>query len=349
MKNLTNARADDGTSELQCVHEHFRTHASARGHQILAWRDRLSHFLDVPVSHAQIDNGFLGTIDSYRVHDLIFMDCRTDPVSQARTVANISVDNVRQYVFHAVVEGCIETRAGLYPQHTAMQTRPGILALDMNQPMLMQRPACRVMALFVPRTLVESILPDAESIHGRVIEYTSPLARMIPAWLTELALNLPTMTGDEAYDAIRTCALLIATAFGKQTRLHGNARNAARAAVFGMARQYIQANLCRSDLSPESVLKACQVSRPTLYRMFEHEGGLATYIRNRRLREAANELRAYPDKNVIEIAFDWGFNSASDFNHAFRRAYDMSPLDFRVLAVSGTESPTSTRMPREPH
>jgi AraC-like DNA-binding protein len=117
----------------------------------------------------------------------------------------------------------------------------------------------------------------------------------------------------------------------------GNARNVARAAAFGMARRYIEANLHRSDLSPESVLKVCQLSRPTLYRMFEHEGGLATYIRNRRLREAADELRAYPDKNVIEIAFDLGFNSASDFNHAFRRAYDMSPLDFRVLTARRTD------------
>jgi AraC-like DNA-binding protein len=156
---------------------------------------------------------------------------------------------------------------------------------------------------------------------------------MIPVLLTELSQKLPTMPGNEAYEAIRTCALLIASAFGKQTRLSGNARNAARAAAFGVARQYIEANLRQLDLSPESVLKVCQISRPTLYRMFEHEGGLATYIRNRRLREAADELRADPYKAVIEIAYDLGFNSASDFNHAFRRAYDMTPLDFRAMTA----------------
>ncbi|TKC87739.1 helix-turn-helix domain-containing protein [Trinickia terrae] len=40
-------------------------------------------------------------------------------------------------------------------------------------------------------------------------------------------------------------------------------------------------------------------------------------------------------KAVVEIAYDLGFNSASDFNHAFRRAYGMSPLDFRALTVGG--------------
>jgi len=268
-----NARIPD----LECVRENFTTHGETRGHQILAWRDRLSAFLDVPVSHEQINNGYLGTIDLHRVHDMAFMDCRTDPVSQARTVAQISVDNVRQYVFHVVLEGSIETKTGLYPQHTVMQTRPGILALDMNQPMRMQRSACRLFALFVPRALVESVLPDAESIHGRVIDFNSPLTRLIPAHLVDLNRRLLSMTGAEAYNALSTCALLIATAFGKATRLHGNARNAARAAMFGIARQYIEANLHEPDLSPEKVLRMCQLSRATLYRMFEHEGGLATY------------------------------------------------------------------------
>ncbi|MGF6299034.1 MULTISPECIES: hypothetical protein [Paraburkholderia] len=32
------------------------------------------------------------------------------------------------------------------------------------------------------------------------------------------------------------------------------------------------------------------------------------------------------------IAYGWGFNGASDFNRAFRRAHDMTPGDFRAAA-----------------
>jgi len=291
----------------------------------------LSHFLDVPISRQQLADGFSGTIDSYRVADLTFMDCRTDPVSQTRSVARISTDSVRQFVFHVAVEGRIETGAGPHPKRTALQSAPGILALDMNQPMHMERSACRVQALFLPRELLESVLPEAESIHGRVIEYHSPLARMIPAHLADLCRNMPTMSAQEAYDAMHTCALLIAAAFGKETRLTGNARAAVRTAMFADARRYIDANLGQMELTPESVLAASQLSRPTLYRLFEPEGGLAAYIRNRRLHEAAYELHRYPNKAIVEIAYGVGFNSASDFSRAFRRAYDMSPSDFRVL------------------
>jgi AraC-like DNA-binding protein len=317
----------------ECIYSRFSTHHEAPRLQLPAWRDRLGHFLDVPISHAQLADGFRGSIDSYRVGDLMFMDCRTDAVSQSRSVARISADTVRQYVFHIVVEGSIETGTGLYPKRRALQSEPGILALDMNQPMHMQRTACRVLAFFLPRALVDAVLPEAESIHGSVVNYHSPLARMIPVHLADLCQNLHRMNGREAHGAIHTCAQLIAAAFGHEAHLTGNARAVARTALFGVARRYIDANLHQMDLTPDSVLLASQLSRPTLYRLFEHEGGLASYIRNRRLREAADELRRFPNLAVVDIAYGLGFNSASDFDRAFRRAYDMSPRDFRALTL----------------
>jgi len=327
----TNLIGTESTSP-RLVYQHFSTHNEAPQSQLLAWRERTSHILDVPITRTQMADGFRGTIDSYRADDLMFMHCRTDPLLQMRSVARISTDNVRDFVFHVAMEGSIETVTGLYPQRKAMQSVPGILALDMNQPMRMERPGCRVAAFFLPRAMVESILPGAESIHGRVVEYTSPLARMIPAQLATLCRSLHTMSPSEGHSALRTCAYLIVAAFGKQTGLSGNVRAAARAAMFDSARRYIEANLHEPALSPQSVLNASQLPRPTLYRLFEHEGGLATYIRNRRLREAADELLRFPHRAVVEIAYGLGFKSPADFNHAFRRAYDMPPRDFRARA-----------------
>src|SRR5258706_6047741 len=116
-KNMTtDSFARDPTSP-ECIYSRFSTDHEAPRLQLPAWRNRVGHCLDVPISRAQLSDGFRGTIDSYRVADLMFMDCRTDPVSQARSVARISTDSVRQYVFHVVVEGTIETRTGLYPKH----------------------------------------------------------------------------------------------------------------------------------------------------------------------------------------------------------------------------------------
>jgi len=331
---LTTDSATGYAAAPVCDYSHFDTYGSAARLQLPAWRERVGHFLDVPISRRQLADGFRGSIDSYRVGGMAFMDCRTDPVEQTRAVARISTDNVCQFVFHVAVDGVVETATGLYPKRNAVQTVPGILALDLNQPMWMTRGPCRVMALFVPREIVEAVLPEAASIHGRVIEYHSPLARMIPAHLAELSRSLPEMSPQAAYEALRGCAMLIAAAFGRQTGLTGNARAAARTAMFASARRYIDAHLGQADLTIDKVLAVSQLSRPTLYRLFEPEGGLAAYIRNRRLREAADELHRYPHRPVIEVAYGLGFNSASDFNRAFRRAYEMSPGDFREAALA---------------
>ncbi|QBR02404.1 helix-turn-helix domain-containing protein [Paraburkholderia pallida] len=315
------------------MRDRFSTAHEAPHLQLPAWRQRLGHYLDVPISRADQARGFHGTIDAWRGADLAFVDSRTDPVSQSRSAARISTDAMRQYVFHVLVEGTIETRTGTHPKRVATQSEPGILALDMGQPMQMTRTGCRVLAFFLPRTLLASVLPEPESIHGSVIEYRSPIARLIPAQLADLARSIQHMSASESWEAMRACALLIGAAFGKEAGLTGNARAAVRAAAFAHVRRYIDENLHESDLSPESVLRVSQLSRPTLYRLFEHEGGLAAYIRNRRLSQAAEELRRYPHKAVVEIAYGLGFNSASDFNRAFRRAYEMSPLDFRQFSL----------------
>jgi AraC-like DNA-binding protein len=322
------------TTPLRCVHDSFTTGHAPLREQLPAWRERLSHFLDIPITRAQLARGFYGTIESYRSGDLTFMDCRTDAVGQTRTAARISTDAVRTQVFHVLMEGAIETTTGLYPKRVATQTQPGVLALDMSQPMQMTRTDCRVLALFAPRSLVETVLPEPEMVHGQMLEYHSPLTRMIPEHLAHLCRELPRMSAAEAHDAMRICTLLIAAAFGEQVRLNGNARAAARAAAFASVRRYIDDNLHEADLSPERVLAASPLSRPTLYRLFEYEGGLAAYIRNRRLAQAAEDLRRYPHRPVVEIAYGLGFSSASDFNRSFKRAFDMSPLEFRHFSLA---------------
>ncbi|AUT75171.1 AraC-type DNA-binding protein [Paraburkholderia hospita] len=323
----------DGPTRLPYVHDYFSTASESPQQQLLAWRNRIGHILDVPVAKSQRESGFRGTIDSYRSADLAFMDCRTDAILQTRTAARISTDSARQFVFHVLVDGQIETKTGMYPKRVSTQIKPGILALDMGQPMRMERTDCRLLAIFLPREWLAPVLPEPESIHGHVIEYDSPLARLIPGYLAALSQTGQSINPADFHDALKTCAMLIAAAFGKRTGRAGGARAVARAAVFGTLRRYIEANLHEPDLSPESVLLASQLSRPTLYRLFESEGGLATYIRNRRLSQAADELRRYPNKAVVEIAYGLGFNSASDFNRAFRRAFDMSPLDFRMFTL----------------
>lgn len=55
-------------------------------------------------------------------------------------------------------------------------------------------------------------------------------------------------------------------------------------------RQFIEANLGRSDLGVEMLCARFGLSRTPVYALFEADGGVMTYIRNRRLAQAMRML-----------------------------------------------------------
>ena len=314
------------------AHSHFSVQGEPPQRRLLAWRDRVGHLIDVLPSRSDLERPFQASIDRYQVGELVFTDCRSDLIVLERSLARISTDRVRDFVFQVFLEGGVENVAVRTSRRDPTPSVASILALDMNQPVRMQRQACRVLAFFVPGELVQEVFPDPEAIHGRALHGSTPLARLIIEHVATLSQNIACMSAGEADGAIRAAAQLLVAAFGRQARLSGDTRAAARAAMFGQVRRYIQAHLTEDELSPESVLNALQLPRPTLYRLFQHEGGVGAYIRHLRLRHAADELIRYPHMAVIEIAYGLGFKSASDFARAFRRAYDMAPQDFRAFA-----------------
>ncbi|MBB3258258.1 AraC-like DNA-binding protein [Paraburkholderia bannensis] len=316
------------------VHSRFSVAGEAPQRRLLAWRDRVGHMVDVLPSRADLERPFQAAIDRFQVGDLVMTDCRSDAMLLDRSLARISTDRVRDFVFQVFMEGSadnVRVRATSPAARDGSEARARILALDMNQPFRMQRQACRLISFFVPATLVQEVFPDPEAIHGRTLDGSLPLEQLILDHVATLGQTIGSMNALEADEAIRAAGRLTVAAFGRQARLSGDARAAARAAMFGQIRRYIQAHLTDDELSPESVLAAFEFPRPTLYRLFQHEGGVNAYIRQQRLRRAADDLIRHPHLAVVEIAYGLGFKSASDFTRAFRRAFDMAPLDYRAL------------------
>ncbi|WP_118182762.1 AraC family transcriptional regulator [Paraburkholderia phosphatilytica] len=316
------------------AHSRFSTATFARGEQALAWRQRVGHVVDMLPTQQQLADGFYGEIERYAVGDFSLTDARTDAILLDRPVARVSTDGRRDYAFHVYVEGESGYVSGMQRKRSAPGSVRGIVALDLNQPFSTDRAACRVLTLFVPEARVHEAFADGESLHGRIIEYGAPLTNLAFAHLSATFADLGSLDGNEAMESFEAGAQLLLAAYRKDASLTGAGRAAMRVAVMGQVRRYVEANLHDQDLTPTSVVDALQLKRATIYRWFEHEGGLGTYIRNRRLREAARELAAFPHLRVAEIAYGLGFKSPSDFTRAFRRAFDISPQDMREQALS---------------
>lgn len=310
----------------------FSTHGMSADQQMLAWRSRVGHVVDALPSKELVARGFRGEIDLYATGGMVFTDCRTDELLLERSVARVSTDSRRDYAFQLSAEGEVGHIRGVHKKRSAPGSVPGIVAFNLNEPFRVERPASRVLSLFIPAQIVNDAFRDGAAIHGRIVQQGAPLTALVRDHLTALARDIPTLAPAAATEALNTGAQLLIAAFRKEARLTGAGRAALQAAVMGQVRRYVDANLHHADLSPTSIVQALQLKRATIYRWFEHEGGLGVYIRNRRLREAADELVRFPHLQITEIAYGLGFKSASDFARAFRRAFDMSPQDIRVRA-----------------
>lgn len=94
---------------------------------------------------------------------------------------------------------------------------------------------------------------------------------------------------------------------------------------------HIEANLDH-ELPLAEVARAAAVSRWHFQRIFSAVTGetLKTYIRSRRLARSLERL-ACTDMRIIDIAILAGFESQESFTRAFRKAFDMTPYQFRKL------------------
>jgi AraC-like DNA-binding protein len=317
-------------TQSRIIHVPFDVQAEPVHRQLLAWRERIGTVMDIVPTRAQTERPFRGSIDVYWLGEFLFATVYTDELTLERTIARISQDNARSIAFHVVMDGDAATLVSRPGKHLDTPLDVGVLAVDFDQPLHVMRRACRHVTLFVPRAALQEVFEDPGVLHGRVLGANEPVAQLIKQRVKAFSMRVAHMSFDAACLCLREIVRLIADAFGEQAGLRGSKPAVARAIAFDAARRFVRANLTEFDLSPEHVVDSLALSRATIYRLFQHEGGLHAYIRHLRLRTAADDLVRFRGVPISEIALSVGFKSASDFTRAFRRTYGFSPQEVRA-------------------
>ncbi|KQP53641.1 hypothetical protein ASG40_20040 [Methylobacterium sp. Leaf399] len=101
--------------------------------------------------------------------------------------------------------------------------------------------------------------------------------------------------------------------------------------LMALARMIVRENLSRPDLSPEFIAGQVQVSRATLYRLFEPEGGVMHFVQGERLKAAHDALADPMERRTLgRLAEVFGFSSASQLSRSFRNRYSVAPQAWRT-------------------
>lgn len=116
------------------------------------------------------------------------------------------------------------------------------------------------------------------------------------------------------------------------------------------AQRIIATELASSRLTPARVAELAGVSRSTLYRAFEAEGGIAQYVLRRRLHLVRRDLVApsLERLSIAEIAERRGLHNAASFHSMFRQQFGETPGAFRASARFPRHSDHVDGLPIQP-
>ena len=154
----------------------------------------------------------------------------------------------------------------------------------------------------------------------------TPRGAMLAAALRGLVSQLPAATIADAPALAEAFAALVRALFllpeppepASPSRAHQGER----------IRRYMDQHLA-SDLDAGELARRFGLSRASLYRLFQADGGIEAYLRDRRLERCSIELmQALPERGrVREIAERLGFSDAGHFTRAFRQRFGVAPTE----------------------
>ena len=113
---------------------------------------------------------------------------------------------------------------------------------------------------------------------------------------------------------------------GREDSMDENARHQNLSPSVLKMVEYIKSHL-KEPITSRDIALAAGYSKYHALRIFKEETGLSPfeYIRKERLVSSAIELRSNTEKRVIDVAFDFVFDSHEGFTRAFSNAFGISP------------------------
>jgi AraC-like DNA-binding protein len=239
--------------------------------------------------------------------------------------------------FCAVLEGAVGFQAG---SALSRAEAGDLLLLDLREPMRLdlggQRGLTSTFTLWVPRARLPAQLDTRSARHGLVAKAIGPSVTVATAAVRALLTQLDAIAVDEMDELVTGLVEIIGRAIGLSAASKESGQNQrAPLDTFVTLCRYIEGNLAARDLGVAKLAATFGLSRASLYRLFEPVGGVASFIRERRLARAHHELSAprLQDRRIGPIAYQAGFHSIATFNRAFLAAYGETPRNLRKQQI----------------
>jgi AraC-like DNA-binding protein len=305
------------------------------------WRSALSPMYEIKRSNGKLDAKI--TTWDLGATMLLTSHRARDEVQFQRTRRRIAVSGVDHYLVHCLLGGELISEFAAGRQRVPLRS---IAVRDMAVENIGFARDAPMLSLSIPRLTLDRRMPEGARLHGASFAEGDPIGALVASHLCTLAETLTAMTVEESKVAAEaTLALLAACLLPKAEPDASRSDPRLAPMLKAHAVALIERRLADAELGPDFLCGALKVSRTVLYELFEESGGIARYIRSRRLDEAMRRLAdsRQARHRIGEIAFAVGFSSEPTFNRAFRERFGCSPSEARAEAEArGTSRAAET-------
>lgn len=249
------------------------------------------------------------------------------------TLRRSDIDGVNVLINQAALVGDCDGRSVRAP--------PGALQFrNLSRPSTSRLDRIGVLSILIPADQTPPVLLEAD-VHGLVIPPDQPAARLAESVMRGVWDQAAALDDNQLNAGVQALMLVLTRLTGREASVAEVETATLRHAVRRTAAQYVEAELSAGRMSIEAGALAAYmgVSRATLYRAFDDQGGVARYIQDRRLRHARSALRRRHESEptvatIADIADACGFSSASHFSRLFKARFGYSPSEVEAPVVA---------------
>ncbi|MGJ5205397.1 helix-turn-helix domain-containing protein [Bradyrhizobium sp. HKCCYLR20261] len=266
----------------------------------------------------------------------LLIDGWTSAYSNARTSRHIAAGGIDHYMVTLCLAGSLTFQSGRRSQVLS----PGdICLIDMGQASRTVIGAdektglSHTVTLIIPRTVLAPLLATPDAATASLIPRHSRTAQLLGAQYAELREHAG---GTDGQIQVQTMAGVIADAVGSASSAEQDVDYASRTLLLSAIKRHVSSRPPAETLDSTQICRQFQISRATLYRLFEAEGGLWHYVQEQQLHRAFSKLASSSGTpaHLVEIAAEFGFGSDNTFVRAFRKRFGLTPGEVRRLAIA---------------
>jgi AraC-like DNA-binding protein len=200
------------------------------------------------------------------------------------------------------------------------------------------RGVCRALQLPVSRLGL-----PVDVVRGAVpLAHCSPLYGLVRAHLEQVTRDAEQLAGEPLVHSLASATIdltraLLASAFGSGRAMD----DVVTETLLTRVRSYVRQHLTEPGLDAEQIAAAHAISVRQLYRLCSAaQFSLEQWIIHQRLEGARGELSdpGSRERSIAMVARRWGFTDPSYFSRRFRRAFGLTPRDWRRLPVPREET-----------